>query len=220
MPDIRLPDGAVKHFDAPVSVADIAASIGPGLAKAALAGRVDGKLVDTSHVVDRNAQVAIVTERDADGLDQLRLRLRHRVRDGQLYGTVGRLELHRAARVAFGVELGAPFVAPFEHQPLRRVDLDDGAAVGNASILELELPRRAALPVARDMAAEPVLPHELGRRQRRPQPFRGRADVRDVDEAAFGCVTHRRFLPGRVSGSRGREAGAGRISPSSARQSR
>jgi threonyl-tRNA synthetase len=70
--DIQLPDGAIKHFDAPVSVADIAASIGPGLAKAALAGRVDGKLVDTSHVVDRDARVAIVTERDADGLDVIR----------------------------------------------------------------------------------------------------------------------------------------------------
>ena len=70
--DITLPNGAVKHFDAPVSVADIAASIGPGLAKAALAGRVDGKLVDTSHVVDRDARVAIVTERDADGLEVVR----------------------------------------------------------------------------------------------------------------------------------------------------
>ena len=70
--DIQLPDGAVKRFDAPVSVADIAASIGPGLARAALAGRVDGKLVDTSHVVDRDARVAIVTERDADGLDVIR----------------------------------------------------------------------------------------------------------------------------------------------------
>jgi threonyl-tRNA synthetase len=70
--DIKLPDGAVKHFDTPVSVADIAASIGPGLAKAALAGRVDGKLVDTSHVVDHDARVAIVTERDADGLDVIR----------------------------------------------------------------------------------------------------------------------------------------------------
>src|SRR5690348_17235381 len=72
MPDIKLPDGAVKHFDAPVAVADIAAAIGPGLAKAALGGRVDGKLVDTSHVVDHDAQVAIVTERDADGLDVIR----------------------------------------------------------------------------------------------------------------------------------------------------
>ncbi len=72
MPDIRLPDGAIKHFDAPVTVAEVAASIGPGLAKAALAGRVDGKLVDTSHRIDRDAGVAIVTDKDPDGLEVLR----------------------------------------------------------------------------------------------------------------------------------------------------
>jgi len=72
MPDIRLPDGAVKHFDAPVSVAEVAAAIGPGLAKAALAGKVDGQLVDTSYVVDRDASVAIVTDRDPEGLEVLR----------------------------------------------------------------------------------------------------------------------------------------------------
>ncbi len=72
MPDIRLPDGAVKHFDAPVTVAQVAAAIGPGLAKAALAGKVDGKLVDTSFAIDHDANVAIVTDRDADGLDLLR----------------------------------------------------------------------------------------------------------------------------------------------------
>ncbi len=72
MPDIRLPDGAVKHFDAPVTVAELAASIGPGLAKAALAGRVDGRLVDTSFLIDRDAQASIVTERDAEGLDIIR----------------------------------------------------------------------------------------------------------------------------------------------------
>ncbi len=49
MPNITLPDGAVKAFDAPVTVAEVAAAIGPGLAKAALAGKVDGKLVDTSY---------------------------------------------------------------------------------------------------------------------------------------------------------------------------
>src|SRR6202140_5540502 len=72
MPDVRLPDGAVKHFDAPVSVVDVAKSIGPGLAKAALAARVDGKLVDTSFVVDRDAEVSIVTDKDSEGLDVLR----------------------------------------------------------------------------------------------------------------------------------------------------
>ena len=72
MPDIRLPDGSQKHFAGPVSVAELAASIGPGLAKAALAAKVDGKLVDTSHVIDRDASVAIVTARDAEGLDVIR----------------------------------------------------------------------------------------------------------------------------------------------------
>ena len=72
MPAIRLPDGAVKQFDAPVSVADVAASIGPGLAKAALAGKVDGKVVDTSYVIDRDAALAIVTDRDPEGVDVIR----------------------------------------------------------------------------------------------------------------------------------------------------
>jgi threonyl-tRNA synthetase len=72
MPDIRLPDGAVKHFEAPVSVAAIASAIGPGLAKAALAGKVDGKLVDTSFTVDRDAEVAIVTDKNPEGLEVLR----------------------------------------------------------------------------------------------------------------------------------------------------
>ena len=72
MPDIRLPDGAIKHFDWPVTVAEVAASIGPGLAKATLAGRVDGKVVDTSYMIDRDAAVAIVTDKDPDGLEVLR----------------------------------------------------------------------------------------------------------------------------------------------------
>src|SRR5438105_8073985 len=72
MPDIRLPDGAVKRFDRPVSVAEVAASIGPGLAKAALAGKIDGNVVDTSFVIDRDASLAIVTDKDPHGLEVLR----------------------------------------------------------------------------------------------------------------------------------------------------
>ncbi len=72
MPAIRLPDGAVRHYDAPVTVAEVAASIGPGLAKAALAGKVDGQLVDTSYRIDRDAAVAIVTDRDPEGLEVIR----------------------------------------------------------------------------------------------------------------------------------------------------
>src|SRR3954452_212718 len=72
MIQVTLPDGSRREFPAPVSVADVAASIGPGLAKAALAGKVDGKLVDTSYVIDRDAQVAIVTDKDSEGLEVLR----------------------------------------------------------------------------------------------------------------------------------------------------
>ncbi len=72
MPNITLPDGSVRSFESPVSVAQVAASIGAGLAKAALAGKVDGRLVDTSHVMSEDSALAIVTEKDADGLDIIR----------------------------------------------------------------------------------------------------------------------------------------------------
>ena len=73
MPIITLPDGSSKAFEQPVSVHDVAADIGPGLAKAALAGRIDGKLVDTSHVIEKDAQLAIITSRDeAEALELMR----------------------------------------------------------------------------------------------------------------------------------------------------
>jgi len=72
MPNITLPDGAVRAFAQSVTVAEVAASIGAGLAKAALAGRVNGQLVDASHVLEADSQLAIVTAKDADGLEVLR----------------------------------------------------------------------------------------------------------------------------------------------------
>ena len=70
--NIKLPDGSVRQYEKPVTVADVATSIGPGLAKAALAGRVNGKLVDTGYLIDSDADVAIVTDKDADGLEVIR----------------------------------------------------------------------------------------------------------------------------------------------------
>jgi len=72
MPVITLPDASQRVFDAPVSVADVAFDIGPGLAKAALAGRVNGKLVDTSFVITDDAELGIITERDEEGVDVIR----------------------------------------------------------------------------------------------------------------------------------------------------
>ncbi len=72
MPVVTLPDGSRREYPRSVTVADVAASIGPGLAKAALAGRVDGRLVDTSFIIDHDVAVSIVTERDPEGLDVIR----------------------------------------------------------------------------------------------------------------------------------------------------
>ncbi|WP_226702683.1 threonine--tRNA ligase [Microbulbifer elongatus] len=72
MPVVTLPDGSRREFSNPVSVFDVANDIGPGLAKAALAGVVDGKEVDTSFVIDHDADLAIVTERQPEGLEIIR----------------------------------------------------------------------------------------------------------------------------------------------------
>jgi threonyl-tRNA synthetase len=72
MPVISLPDGSRRPFDAPVSVLDVARDIGPGLAKAALAGKVDGRLVDVRHTIAEDATLAIVTDRDPEGLEIIR----------------------------------------------------------------------------------------------------------------------------------------------------
>ncbi|MGL5986993.1 MAG: threonine--tRNA ligase, partial [Burkholderiales bacterium] len=72
MPVIRLPDGSERVFDAPVTVAQVATSIGAGLARAALAGKVDGTLVDTSYLIGNDCNLAIVTDKDADGLEIIR----------------------------------------------------------------------------------------------------------------------------------------------------
>ena len=72
MPIIRLPDGSERSFENSVTVADVAASIGAGLARAALAGKVNGNLVDTSYLIEENADLAIVTDRDAEGLEVIR----------------------------------------------------------------------------------------------------------------------------------------------------
>jgi threonyl-tRNA synthetase len=72
MLQITLPDGSKREYEGSITVAGIAESIGPGLAKAALAGRVNGALVDTSFEVNEDSEVALSTERDTDGVEVLR----------------------------------------------------------------------------------------------------------------------------------------------------
>jgi threonyl-tRNA synthetase len=89
MPVITLPDGSERTFDNPVTVREVAAAIGPGLEKAALAGKLDGRLVDTSQVIDRDATLALITERDPEGLEIIRHSCAHLLAHAvkQLYPT-------------------------------------------------------------------------------------------------------------------------------------
>ncbi|MFZ5560487.1 MAG: threonine--tRNA ligase [Pseudomonadota bacterium] len=111
MPAVTLPDGSVRHFDHPVSVAEVAASIGAGLARAALAGKVDDVLVDTSHVIAHDVKLAIVTERDPEGVDVIRHSAAHLL-------AMAVQELFPSAQVTIGpvIEDGFYYDFAFERQ--------------------------------------------------------------------------------------------------------
>ena len=106
---ITLPDKSIRQFEKPVSVAEVASSIGAGLAKAALAGRVNGKLVDTSYVIDKNSDLAIVTDKDADGLDVIRHSTAHLL----AYAVK---ELFPAAQVTIGPVIENGFFYDFSYK--------------------------------------------------------------------------------------------------------
>ncbi len=122
MISVQLPDGAVRSFDAPVSVAAVAASIGAGLARAAIAGRIDGKLVDTSHVIDRDAKLEIVTDKDADALEIIRHSTAHLL----AYAVK---ELFPEAQVTIGPVIDNGFYYDFSYQ--RPFTPEDLAAIEN-----------------------------------------------------------------------------------------
>lgn len=118
MVSIRLPDGSVRQYEHPVTVAEVAASIGPGLAKAALGGKLDGELVDTSALIDRDASLAIVTDKDADGLDIIRHSTAHLL----AYAVK---ELHPDAQVTIGPVIDNGFYYDFSyHRPFTPEDLE------------------------------------------------------------------------------------------------
>ena len=146
MPVITLPDGSRRHFDRAASVADIAASIGPGLAKAALAGKVDGTLVDTSTLVDHDAVVSIVTDRDPEGLEIIRHSTAHLLANAVQ-------ELYPEAQVTIGPVIEDGFYYDFAYK--RPFSTEDLAAIEKrmAEIATKDLPvHRRVLP--RDAAVE------------------------------------------------------------------
>ncbi|MDA3877201.1 MAG: threonine--tRNA ligase [Halothiobacillus sp.] len=121
MPTITLPDSSQRHFDHPVTLAEIAADIGAGLAKAAIAGKIDGKLVDLSRIVDIDAAIAIVTAKDAEGLEVIRHSTAHLMAQAVK-------QLFPSAQVTIGPVIDAGFYydfyfdRPFNDEDLAQIE--------------------------------------------------------------------------------------------------
>ena len=140
MPVITLPDGSQRQFDRAISVADVAASIGPGLAKAALAGKIDGALVDTSALIDRDVALQVVTDKDPDGLEIIRHSTAHLLANAVQ-------ELFPDAQVTIGPVIEDGFYYDFAYK--RPFSTEDLAAIEKrmAEISAKDLPvHRRVLP--------------------------------------------------------------------------
>jgi threonyl-tRNA synthetase len=154
MPRITLPDGSSREFSAPVSVADVAADIGAGLAKAALAGRVDGKLVDTSFVIDHDADLAIVTDRDSDGLEIVRHSTAHLLAQAvkQLYP---KAQVTIGPVIEDGFYYDFAFEPGFNEQDLERIqDRMQQLAKQDEKVERSVMSREDAIEFFRDMGEE------------------------------------------------------------------
>ncbi|WP_153116419.1 threonine--tRNA ligase [Rhodocyclus tenuis] len=138
MPQIKLPDGSIRSFDAPLSVREVAASIGAGLARAALAGKVDGKLVDTSFVIERDSDLSLITDRDAEGLEIIRHSTAHLL-------AAAVKELYPEAQVTIGPVVDNGFYYDFAYS--RPFTPEDLAAIEKRMS---ELAKRD-LPVSREV---------------------------------------------------------------------
>jgi threonyl-tRNA synthetase len=154
MPRITLPDASHRDFDHPVTVGEVAAAIGAGLAKAALAGRVDGILVDTSFLIERDATLAIVTGRDADGLEVIRHSCAHLLAQAVK-------ALFPEAQVTIGPVIEDGFYYDFAyHRPFTPEDLDAISArmlelaQADLGVTRTEMPRDAAVGYFRGIGEE------------------------------------------------------------------
>ena len=142
MIQITLPDGSKRDYPGPVTVAEVAASIGSGLAKAALAGKVDGKVVDTSYLLDKDSALSIVTAKDADGLEVIRHSTAHLL----AYAVK---DLFPDAQVTIGPVIENGFFYDFSYK--RPFTLEDLAAIEK---------RMAALAAKDEPVTRRVLPRD------------------------------------------------------------
>lgn len=138
MPVITLPDGAKRQYDHPVTALDVAADIGPGLAKAALAARLDGALIDLSHVIETDATLAMVTAKDDDALALIRHDCAHVLAEAVL-------ELYPETQVTIGPSIDNGFYydfyreAPFSADDLAAIETRMHAIVDRDEVITREV---------------------------------------------------------------------------------
>ncbi|MCG6867338.1 MAG: threonine--tRNA ligase [Gammaproteobacteria bacterium] len=151
MPEITLPDGSRRQFEQAVSIQEIAAGIGPGLAKVALAGTVNGRLVDTSHVVSQDAEISIVTPRDEAGVEVIRHSTAHLLAQAVK-------QLFPEAQVTIGPVIDNGFYydfafeRPFTPEDLEKIEARMKALSGEDIRVErTEMPREEAVDFFRGM---------------------------------------------------------------------
>jgi len=151
MPKVTLPDGTVKSFDQSLSVADVASSIGSGLAKAALAGEVDGQLVDTSFLIKSDVELAIITNKDDKALEVIRHSTAHLLAQATQ-------QLYPKAQVTIGPVIDNGFYYDFAYekgfneQDLVKIEQEMNAIVKqNLPIQRLEMKREDAIELFKSM---------------------------------------------------------------------
>lgn len=154
MPNVKLPDGNVKHFEAPLTIYDVAHHISPGLAKAAIAGRVDGRLVDTSYLIKEDSSLIIVTEKHEDSLEIIRHSTAHLLAQAVK-------ALFPSAQVTIGPVIEDGFYYDFAFE--RSFTPDDLSLIeakmhelakANLSITRRELPRNKAIQYFKELGEE------------------------------------------------------------------
>jgi len=145
MPNVTLPDGTVKSYDQPLTVADVAYSIGSGLAKAAIAGEVDGQLVDTSFMIEGDAALAIITNKDEKALEVIRHSTAHLLAQATQ-------QLYPKAQVTIGPVIDNGFFYDFAYkdgfseQDLAKIEKKMNAIVKqNLPIERMEMTREEAV---------------------------------------------------------------------------
>ena len=154
MPTVTLPDGSQRQFDHPVSIHDVATDIGPGLAKAAVAGRVNDKLVDTSFVIENDTNLSIVTEKDPDALEIIRHSTAHLLAQAIK-------ELYPSAQITIGpvIEEGFYYDISYEQQftpdDLQKIEKRmKELAKKDFQVSRSVMPRDEAVKFFRDMGEE------------------------------------------------------------------